>query len=98
MSASYAYEAVPCNCGHPSCKHWHVSCVADVHGVGFDEEQARAVAGLLNEMYAERHRAAAHTPILFALTDDEAEYLLRPAAGAIDSSWLADPEDDDNGC
>lgn len=42
------YRAVPCGCRSPVCNHWHVSPVADVQCVSFTEEQARAVATLLN--------------------------------------------------
>lgn len=41
------YAALPCNCGHRSCKHWHISNVADVHGVSFTKEQAELVAAVL---------------------------------------------------
>jgi len=41
------YAALPCNCGHRSCKHWHVSTVADVHGVSFTKEQAELVSAVL---------------------------------------------------
>jgi hypothetical protein len=44
------YMAVKCPCGHRACKDWHVSNVAHVQGVHFTEEQANAVAKLLNEM------------------------------------------------
>lgn len=44
------YRAEPCPCGHSTCKHWHVSPVAAFQGVGFTEEQAQAVAALLNAM------------------------------------------------
>lgn len=44
------YTARPCQCGHSSCKHWHVWPVAAYQGVGFTEKQARAVADLLNRM------------------------------------------------
>lgn len=44
------YRAVRCNCGDRGCTAWHVSGVADVHGVSFDEKQALAVADLLNQM------------------------------------------------
>jgi hypothetical protein len=52
------YRAVRCNCGHKSCSDWHVSVVADVHGVSFTREEAEEVAKLLNAMDAmaiERH-------------------------------------------
>lgn len=41
------YRACKCPCGE--CNDWHVSPVADVWGVGFTQEQAEAVAQLLNE-------------------------------------------------
>ncbi len=44
------YSARRCPCGHPSCKSWHVDPVAAVQSVSFTEEQARAVAELLNKM------------------------------------------------
>lgn len=44
------YTVSPCPCGHPACKDWHVSPVAALQGVKFTERQARAVAGLLNQM------------------------------------------------
>lgn len=42
------YRAVKCPCGHQACKAWHVSEVAHVQGVSFTEDQANAVAELLN--------------------------------------------------
>ena len=44
------YEPVPCACG--VCSHWHVTDVAEVQGVSFTEEQAVAVADMLNKMRA----------------------------------------------
>lgn len=44
------YFAKPCPCGHPVCKNWFVEPVAAYQGVSFTEEQARAVAALLNVM------------------------------------------------
>lgn len=44
------YRAAPCPCGHKTCKHWHVSPVADMQGVGFTEYQAKAVAAFLNDL------------------------------------------------
>lgn len=45
-----SYKAVPCPCRHPACSDWHVANVASVQGVFFTEEQAVAVAKLLEEM------------------------------------------------
>lgn len=42
------YKAVPCMCGHSSCKDWHVWPVASVQGVKFSREQAYDIAELLN--------------------------------------------------
>jgi hypothetical protein len=50
------YSAVPCACGHTSCKDWHVSNVADIQGVRFTKEQAEAVANLLNHKPARRRK------------------------------------------
>lgn len=58
------YSVTYCRCGdHPAdpdrkdrmgvCDDWHVSPVADVHGVDFTETQAHAVADLLNRMEAD---------------------------------------------
>lgn len=57
-------RAIPCPCGHPACKHWHVSGVANVQGVSFTEAQAKAIVVLLRqpEVVAQ-----------FAATHDEAE-------------------------
>ena len=44
------YTAVPCPCKQKGCWHWHVANVAHVQGVRFTEEQAVAVAKLLNKM------------------------------------------------
>lgn len=50
------YHAVRCNCGYRNakgeltCQDWHVTGVADQHGVKFTQRQARAVAALLNVM------------------------------------------------
>lgn len=52
MSSQHMYRAIPCNCGYPKCSHWHVSGVADVHGVRFTKQQAEAVSALLNQMEA----------------------------------------------
>ncbi len=45
-----SYKAVPCMCGDKICKHWHVSAVADRQGVSFTQQEAEAVANLLNIM------------------------------------------------
>lgn len=42
------YKALPCNCSGSVCPHWHVSDVADVHGVSFTRAQAEKVAAALN--------------------------------------------------
>ena len=44
--------AVPCQCGHSSCKDWHVTDFADLQGVHFTEEQALMVAFVLGSMGA----------------------------------------------
>lgn len=44
------YKAIPCSCGHPVCKNWLVDPVAAFQGVSFTQEQAEAVAVLLNAM------------------------------------------------
>lgn len=44
----YKYEAVRCKCGHYNCKSWWVEPSAAVQGVGFTEDEARAIADLLN--------------------------------------------------
>lgn len=44
------YRAIPCSCGHRACKNWFVDPVAAVQCVSFTQEQAEAVAKLLNEM------------------------------------------------
>ena len=41
-------HAKQCQCGHPSCKHWHVHPQAAVQGVCFTKEEAEAIATLLN--------------------------------------------------
>jgi hypothetical protein len=48
--ATNLYTAVKCSCGDRSCKDWHVSGIAKVWGVKFDEAQANAVARLLTLM------------------------------------------------
>ena len=50
------FKPIRCNCGHPACKHWHVAPVADQHGVSFTEEEANAVADLLNKMHKEKEK------------------------------------------
>ena len=45
MTGFYAKQ---CQCGHKSCKNWHVSSVADVQGVSFTKDQAELVASVLN--------------------------------------------------
>jgi hypothetical protein len=42
------YTASRCPCGHRACQDWHVDGVATVWGVHFTEQQAHAVAVLLN--------------------------------------------------
>lgn len=37
-----------CPCGHSACKDWHVAWEARVQGVHFTEQQARAVAAVLD--------------------------------------------------
>lgn len=44
------YSASPCPCGQKTCKDWHVDGVAAVQGVHFTQQQAKAVATLLNAM------------------------------------------------
>ena len=44
------YKSIRCNCGDDGCSDWHVTPGADVHGVSFTEEQAKAIASLLNGM------------------------------------------------
>lgn len=44
------HEAIKCPCRQPVCQSWLVTGVADVQGVHFSEEEARAVADLLNRM------------------------------------------------
>lgn len=51
-------EARPCQCGHPTCKDWHVYPGADVQGVNFTERQARAVADMLNMLATDDAREA----------------------------------------
>lgn len=46
------YTARRCTCGHRACRNWFVYPVADVQGVCFTEEQAKAVAAFLNEREA----------------------------------------------
>lgn len=45
---SERYRATPCPCGHKTCKSWHVEPVAAMQGVNFMQDQAEAVAELLN--------------------------------------------------
>lgn len=54
---STTYRAIPCSCWSPHCRAWHVSPVADVPCVSFTQEQAVAVAKLLNEMAAKEEEA-----------------------------------------
>ncbi len=42
--------AVPCPCGHRACKDWMVYPLAAIQGVKFRQDQAEAVAALLNSM------------------------------------------------
>lgn len=42
------YRAIRCACGDAYCHDWHVSPVAARWGVSFTQEQAEAVAELLN--------------------------------------------------
>lgn len=42
------YQAQRCPCGHPSCKNWIISRVADVQGVSFTQVQAEIVARVLS--------------------------------------------------
>jgi len=58
------YAALPCNCGHRSCKSWHVSNVADVHGVSFTKEQAELVAAVLTVDAKSEYRKRIHDLIL----------------------------------
>ena len=44
------YRASRCPCGDPICEDWHVWPVAAVQCVKFTQEQAEAVAELLNNM------------------------------------------------
>lgn len=42
------FRALPCPCGHRSCKNWFVDPVAAVQCVSFTKEQAYAVAEFMN--------------------------------------------------
>lgn len=42
------YRAIKCACGHPLCKDWHVSDVADIQGVKFTQAQAELIVRVLN--------------------------------------------------
>lgn len=50
------YRAVKCPCRHISCTNWHITIVADLQGVSFTQEQAIAVALILNQMDAAEDR------------------------------------------
>lgn len=50
MTYKTTYKAIPCPCGHRTCKNWLVDPVAAVQSVSFTEAQAKAVATLLNDM------------------------------------------------
>lgn len=54
-------RASKCPCGDKGCVSWHVEPMAAIQGVSFTEEQAHAVAWLLNKMDLafERGRLAA---------------------------------------
>jgi len=41
------YRAMPCPCGHKTCRAWMVNPVAAVQGVSFTRDQAEAVAAFL---------------------------------------------------
>jgi hypothetical protein len=41
-------RAIPCPCGHRSCKAWMVTPQAAIQGVGFTEAEAGVVAMALN--------------------------------------------------
>lgn len=44
------FTAMPCQCPSACCPDWHVSPVANVHGVRLTREQAIAVATMLDQM------------------------------------------------
>ena len=44
------FRVSQCQCNYAKCKDWHIAPVADVQGVRFTEEQAIAVATLLDGM------------------------------------------------
>jgi hypothetical protein len=48
------YYAVKCPCKSKACTYWHVDPVASIQGVSFTEEQAKAVAELLNKLQTEK--------------------------------------------
>lgn len=45
------HRAVRCSCGHRACKDWHVAPSADAPSVKFTQEEAEAVAKLLNTLH-----------------------------------------------
>lgn len=73
------YRAVQCPCGHRACKDWHVDPAASVQGVRFTEDQAKAVAALLNGEPPKRLREA--VAILLAVV--ELSDRVTPNGGAI---------------
>lgn len=46
-----------CQCGYDSCQDWHVSGYAQVQGVKFSEQQAKAVAALMEDPESMRRLA-----------------------------------------
>lgn len=67
------YYATPCQCGDPLCKDWHVKPVAAYQGVCFTEQQARAVAAVLNS--SENGGDHWDSGPIFPITKNEAEVL-----------------------
>lgn len=70
-----AHYAFPCPCGHQSCKNWMVSDVAAFQGVSFTEQQARAVAGLLNFMEEQPQGSAYTVNMLLTYQDRQPQTL-----------------------
>lgn len=52
------YRAIPCSCGHHTCRDWHITEVAQIQGVHFTREAAEAVADFLNKWEAETGKKA----------------------------------------
>ncbi len=56
-------RAVPCQCRHVACRHWHIEPYAQVQGVQFTEAEATLLAAVINGFREARLTGADPAPL-----------------------------------